>query len=79
MSNVSWYPNTSQERKNFFLRSFPMFVVFIKVRYSPVWKICHQTHMINSTEQLRLCTDCFVKRHISEEGLTVSAGSFYIP
>jgi exosortase/archaeosortase family protein len=29
MSYVSWYPNTSQERKNFFLRSFPMFVVLL--------------------------------------------------
>lgn len=33
MSYVSWYPDTSQERRNFFLRSFPMFIVMLVFVY----------------------------------------------
>ncbi|HUT80412.1 MAG TPA: heimdallarchaeosortase [Candidatus Bathyarchaeia archaeon] len=33
MSQVSWYPRTAPEQKNFFLRTFPMFVVLLVFIY----------------------------------------------
>jgi len=33
MSYVSWYPNTSRERRNFFLKTFPTFIVLMFFLY----------------------------------------------
>ncbi|MCK5298722.1 MAG: hypothetical protein KAJ76_07440, partial [Candidatus Heimdallarchaeota archaeon] len=33
MSYVSWYPNTSRDRLNFFLKTFPAFIVLMFFLY----------------------------------------------